>query len=177
MTTAKLLQNMRTFNNTSEMFMEILKTFKSKIGYLKYKLSYDEAESDLILYLYELIASINYKKFKCDNDIINYINKCLQNKAIALHNKIAKDKENLIFKCEHIEFDLTDISDIKDEYSDILFNDLISSLNPNQKKIIFYRFYLQLSSIEIAKKLSISRQAVNRTERTALKNLKQKLLT
>lgn len=87
-----------------------------------------------------------------------------------------KIKKNLILTREYEEFDLTDISDIKDEYSDILFNDLISSLNTNQKKIIFYRFYLQLSSIEIAKKLNISRQAVNRTQRTALKNLKQKLL-
>ena len=176
MTTTNLLQNIRTFNNTSEKFIEILKNFKSKINYLNYKLSYDEAESDLILYLYELIRSIDCIKFKCDDDIASYINKCLQNKAIALHNKIAKDKEKVILICESEEFDLTDISDFQDEYSDIIFNDLISSLNPNQRKIIFYRFYLQLSSIEIAKKLNISRQAVNRTQRTALKNLRQKLL-
>ncbi|WP_252244679.1 MULTISPECIES: hypothetical protein [unclassified Clostridium] len=37
------------------------------------------------------------------------------------------------------------------------------------------KFYLQLSDIEIAKKLHISRQAVNKSKRHALEYLKNKL--
>ena len=56
-----------------------------------------------------------------------------------------------------------------------MFRDLILSLKPRQKQITFYKFYLQLSDIEIAEIFKISRQAVNKAQRLALKNLKTRL--
>lgn len=105
-----------------------------------------------------------------------YTNRCLKNKSIALFHKISKDKELVSFTSETDILDVINCEEKNDEYSDIIFNDLISSLNPKQKKIIFYKFYLQLSDIEIAEIFKISRQALNKSQRAALKILRSELL-
>lgn len=171
-----LLQDIIRFQIYHDNFMEILPCFNSKIKYLSYKLKYPEAETDLLIHLYELIDIINTKKFEKDKSLLAYINKCLENKSITLFNKIFKDKESMNFTEEIELLDAINCKEKNDEYSDIMFKDLISSLNPKQKQITFYKFYLQLSDIEIGKILKISRQAVNKTQRAALSNLKTKLL-
>lgn len=171
-----LLQQITRFQNNQEGFIDIWTYFKSKIKYLSYKLNYAEAETDLTIYLYEFLKLINLKKFEMDKDISIYINKCLKNKSISLFYKIAKDKELMSFTSDTEVLDVINCEEQNDEYSDIIFNDLISSLNPKQKKVIFYKYYLQLSDIEIAQMFKISRQAVNKTQRIALKNLKNELL-
>lgn len=176
MSTKLLLSEVKTFRNNQENFMNILYYFNSKIKYLSYKLRYPEAETDLIIYLYELLKLINEQRFKTDRDLLMYVNRCLKNKSIALFRKIVKDKEALSFTSETAILEVLNCEAANDEYSDVVFHDLISPLNSRQKKIIFYKFYLQLSDIEIAKLLSISRQAVNKAQRVVLKNLKAKLL-
>ncbi len=174
MPTNLLIDELRTFQKNQENFMEILVYFNSKIKYLSYKLKYPEAETDLIIYLYEVLKLINEKRFNADKDLLNYINKCLKNRAAALFNSINREKEFLSFTSEVEILDVLNCEDENDEYSDIIFNDFISSLSPRQREIIFYKFYLQLSDIEIANLLKISRQAVNKAQRLALKNLRSK---
>ncbi|EHJ00477.1 RNA polymerase sigma factor, sigma-70 family [Clostridium sp. DL-VIII] len=176
MPTNLLLSNIKTFHNNQEVFGDILTHFTSKIKYLSYKLKYPEAETDLIIYLYELLKVIDEQKFNTDKDILMYIYKCLNNKSISLFHKIAKDKESMTFTSEAETLDVIDCNEKDDEYSDIVFNDLISSLNPKQKELMFYKFYLQLSDIEIAKLFKITRQAVNKSLRKALETLRQELL-
>lgn len=170
-----LLNQITIFQDNSEKFTDILAYFNSKIKYLSYKLKYPEAETDLIIYLYEFLKLINNKRFETDKDILMYINKCLKNKSIALFHKVVKDKELMNFTSESEMLDVINCEENNDEYSDIMFNDLISLLKPKQKQIIFYKFYLQLSDIEIARLLQISRQAINKTQRVALKTLKIEL--
>ncbi|OOM82621.1 bacteriocin UviA [Clostridium puniceum] len=172
----KLLQEIIIFQDNQKNFIDILAYFNSKIKYLSYKLKYPEAETDLIIYLYEFLKLIDIKRFETDKDSLMYINKCLENKSIALFHQMLKDKESMSFASEIEILDVINSEDKNDEYSDIIFNDLISSLSPKQKKIIYYKFYLQLSDVEIAKIFKISRQAVNKIQRMALNNLKTKLL-
>lgn len=148
---------------------------RPKIKYLSYKLRYPEAETDLIIYLYELLKLLNVNRFETDRDLLMYVNKCLKNKSIALFYKVVKDKELMRFTENTEILDEINCEDRNDEYSDIIFNDLISSLNHKQKQTIFHKFYLQLSDVEIAEKFKISRQAVNKTQRLALRNLKIQL--
>lgn len=176
MPTDLLISKIETFHKNQECFSDVLISFNSKIKYLSYKLKYPEAETDLVIYLYELLKAIDEHKFNTDKELLMYINKCLKNKSIALFHKVAKDKEHLSFSSETEMLDAINCEEKNDEYSDIIFNDLISSLNLKQKKIIFYKFYLQFSDIEIAKLFKISRQAVNKAQRLALKNLKAELL-
>ncbi len=174
MPTNLLIDELGTFQKNQENFMEILVYFNSKIKYLSYKLKYPEAETDLIIYLYEVLKLINEKRFTVDKDLLNYINKCLKNRTAALFNSINREKNFLSFTSKVETLDVLNCEDENDEYSDIIFNDLISSLSPRQREIIFYKFYLQLSDIEIANLLKISRQAVNKAQRLALKNLRSK---
>lgn len=170
-----LLKEIALFQNKSNNFIYILECFNSKINYLSYKLEYPEAKTDFIIYLYELLKLINNKKFENDKDILMYINKCLENKSIALFNKNVKAKGLISFTSETELLDLINHEENNNEYSDIIFNDLISLLKPRQKQIMFYKFYLQLSDIEIAKILKISRQAINKSEKVAFKILKTEL--
>lgn len=170
-----LLEEITIFQDNEENFINIFAYFNSKIRYLAYKLRYPEAETDLIIYLYELLKSLNSNKFEKEQDIVAYINRCLKNRSILLYYKDFKDKELMSFTSETEILDVIDINDRSDEYSDIRFNDLISILKPKQKEITFYKFYMQFSDVEIAKMLKISRQAVNKTQRLALRNLKTQL--
>ena len=171
-----LLQQIIIFQDNQKNFIDILDYFNSQIKYLGYKLKYPEAETDLIIYLYEFLKLIDQSKFETDKHLLMYINKCLKNKSISLFHKVDKDDKLISFESETEILDVINSQEKNDEYSDIIFNDLISCLNPRQKKIIFYKFYLQLSDIEIAKLFKISRQAVNKAQRAALKILQSKLL-
>lgn len=170
-----LLQKIIRFQRNQDNFMEILSHFNLKIKYLSHMLKYPEAETDLIIYLYELLRSPKLKTFENDKELLAYISKCLKNKSIALFHKISKDRERINFTEETELLDVMNFKEKRDEYSDVMFRDLISSLKPRQKQITFYKFYLQLSDVEIAEIFKISRQAVNKAQRLALKNLKTRL--
>lgn len=167
-----LLEEITLFQDKSNNFIDILSFFNSKIKYLSYKLKYPEASTDLIIFLHQLILKLDFHKFNSDEEILKYIKKCLENKAIKLSYKINFDKNFILFHSDSEILDVIDKTNSNDAYSNIFFNDLISTLKPKQKQIMFFKFYLQLSDIEIAKMLNISRQAVNKSERASLKKLK-----
>ncbi|NRT79931.1 RNA polymerase sigma factor [Clostridium beijerinckii] len=169
-----LLEKLIIFQKNKNNFMEILSYFNPKIKYLSYKLKYSEAEIDLIIFLYELIAKINLYKFVSSTDALRYIKRCLRNQAIGLSYKVNRDKNFLIFNSDDESLESFNKNNSND-YSDIFFNDLISSLKPRQKQIVYYKFYMQLSDIEIGKILKISRQSVNTSKRVSLNLLKTKL--
>ncbi|NFN13441.1 RNA polymerase subunit sigma-24, partial [Clostridium botulinum] len=86
--------------------------------------------------------------------------------------KINSYKKFITYNSDEELLNVLDKNTNNDEYSNVVFKDLISSLKPKQKKIIFLKFYLQLSDVEIAERLKISRQAVNKSKRQALEFLK-----
>lgn len=171
----ELLDKIKSFQSKFTNFIEILDFFESTISYLNYKLSYPEAYTDLIIYLYELLKKLNIDNFETDIDIIKYIKKCLKNKSIQLHCKIDKDKKHILYVSEDTLLDALEKNFSDYNHSDLVFFDLISLATLRQKEILFYRFYIQLSNIEIAKILGISRQAVNKSLKISLKNLKNML--
>ncbi|MBW6410190.1 RNA polymerase sigma factor [Clostridium weizhouense] len=170
-----LIEKIELFKEDSNNFVEILYYFSSKIDYLSYKLRYPEASTDLVIYLYELILDLNIKKFNNDEEVLKYIKTCLKNKSIKLYYKINSYRNFLTYSSDEELLNILDKNNYSNEYSNVMFNDLISLLKPKHKEIIFYKFYLQLSDIEIGKRLKISRQAVNKFKRQALKFLKEKL--
>ncbi len=68
---------------------------------------------------------------------------------------MSKEKEFLKFTSEIEILDILNCEEKNDEHSDIIINELISSLSSRQKKIIFYKFYLQLSIKNIINKRNI----------------------
>ncbi|SFC39889.1 RNA polymerase sigma factor [Clostridium uliginosum] len=171
-----LFQKIKIFQYKLRCFMDILSYFNSKINYLSYMLKYPEASTDLIIYLYELVLKLDLKKFNSDEEILKYIKKCLKNKSTNLYYKINSYRNLITYNSDEELLNILNENNSNNDYSDIIFIDLISSLSFRQKEIIFYKFYIQLSDIEIATRLKISRQAVNKSIRIALKNLKNKLI-
>ncbi|AOR22957.1 RNA polymerase sigma factor [Clostridium taeniosporum] len=168
-----LLKKIKLFQEDSNNFMDILSYFNSKISYLSYKLKYPEASTDLIIYLYELTLKLEVDRFKDDEEVLRYIRRCLNNKSINLYYKINSYTSLITYNSDEELLNILDKNNNSNEYSNVIFKDLISLLKPKQKKIIFLKFYLQLSDVEIAERLKISRQAVNKSKRQALKFLKR----
>lgn len=168
-----LIQQIELFQKNSDGFMDIVEPFTSKIKYLTYKLNYPEASTDLTIFLFEITKTLNLIKFNEDNELLNYLKKCLDNKAIKLSYKINKDKSLLVF---NDQTEIVDENFHSDEFSNVIFNDMISVLKSKQKKIMYYKFYLQFSDCEIAEIMKISRQAVNKSKRLALNEIKYQLL-
>lgn len=171
----ELITKISSFKEDSNSFVDILNYFESKINYLSYSLKYPEASTDLTIFLYELLPKLNLDKFKCDDEILHYIKKCLQNKAIKLSYKVTSDKNAVCFNSNEEIIDLLDNESKNDDFSNILFNDLISLLKPKQKQMVLYKFYYDLSDSEIAKIFKISRQAVNKSLKKSLNTLKAEL--
>ncbi|MPQ43825.1 sigma-70 family RNA polymerase sigma factor [Clostridium tarantellae] len=156
---------------------KILNLVESKINYFSNMLGYAEAKTDLIIYIMNLYKKIDFLKFNNENELKYFIYKCLDNERKRLFFKSKKVKE-----CEQVNSYVVDINMNTLSYSDkfhtdMYFFDLISNLSPKQKNIIYYKFYLQLSDVEISNKLNISRQAVNKTKLLALSNLKKVVLS
>jgi toxin-associated regulator BotR len=170
-----LYQKITIFKNKSNNFMDIFAYFESKINYLSYKLKYPEAATDFIIYLYELLIELDLSRLIDDESILKYVRKCLRNKSTKLYYKINVDKSHIVFNSDVEVLESIEKINSRDDYSNIIFNDLISFLKPRQKQIVFYKFYLQLSDIEISKILQISRQAINKSEKIALKTLRTEL--
>lgn len=170
--TIDLLNMIILFRKDSKYFTNIVSLFDSKLHYLNYKLNYPEAYTDLLIYLYELLYKINLDKFIFGIEVYKYINICLNNKSKQLYQRNRLEPE---YNSLSLNLLLLDPKDSNDCFSNILFNDLISLLPYRQRLILFYKFYLQYSDIEIANILKISRQAVNKSKRNALSKLKLQL--
>lgn len=158
------------FRCNTNKYVEFIGIFAKKLRYLEYKLNYPEAYSDLLIYLYELLLQLNLEKFDNDLNIKKYIYVCLNNRFNLLYKHHIKEKYNFNINIMDIQ-----IKDTNDYFADIVFFNLISTLTEKQKLVIYYKFYLNYSDVEIARYLNISRQAVNKIKRNALSKLKLQL--
>ena len=148
---------------------QIIKEFLPIIKRVAYKLNYDGAETDIIICLIEAIYSLEYSKIEefCAGQIVNYIAQIVRNNGVDLYRK-RKVYIDEIYIDNYIE-----ISDAI--YESTGFVEYLEFLNDKQQKVIIMKYFLGYSDIEIAKKLLISRQAVNKIKRGALKVLYYKL--
>lgn len=157
-------------NGNSYLILNLLDKFKFLLKKISNKLDYECAETDLVIYFIELIKSIDTSKIlnKSDGALIKYINTSLNRKSISLYNTNKK------FNTETIEYN-DDIKSIT-SYLDTNELELYSSLNclsDIQKKIIIDKYINNLTDIEIACTLGISRQSVYYNKVKALDKLKK----
>lgn len=161
----------RVQNNDKNALQEIIDKFKPLINKLARKLKYEEAETDLIIAIILLLKNINLEKFKntSDDAIVNYINYSLNNKATDLFRKYVFKKDN------ELPIDLDIIYQNNDMDTNLFVNSLlnIESLSKKQHIVLKLSYLYGFSDIEIAKKLNISRQAVNKIKKRGLKILNE----
>lgn len=161
-------------NKNKEDTMKIIEKFMPLIKKYARKLDYDGADTDLIISLIKLIKKFPINEdnmFQEDKVIVSYIYISIKNEYIRLSQKYCKISKSELFCGDDI------ISNLQcyDEIYDFIVVDLLKELPELQKQIIKGIFLLNLKEVELAKILNISRQAVNKTKRRALKNLKKYL--
>ncbi|WP_129596241.1 RNA polymerase sigma factor [Anaerophilus nitritogenes] len=159
-------------NGHKEAVISIYLRFNPTIKKFSRKLRYEEAETDLIIALLELIRDINLNKLHMQSDgaIVNYIYRFLKNKSINLL------KKNILQNLKTVPLESTIISDAKIHIDSMIFtSSLINSLPSLQREVIKRKFVQEFSDREIANLLGISRQAVNRAKNRGLHNLRKTL--
>ncbi|GAA0695919.1 MULTISPECIES: RNA polymerase subunit sigma-24 [Clostridium] len=155
----------------SILLKKVVGEFIDKINYISFKYNCTEHANDFIIFLIELLKTIDLNKFKNDIELKKYITTCLYNKGKKLF------VQNKKLPC--VMYDVSTLYNIpnkNDDYQDIFFNDIIKNLPLTQRKVIFYKYNNQMTDIEIASKLNISRQAVNKANRLGLMKLKSEPL-
>ncbi|KNY25314.1 sigma-70 family RNA polymerase sigma factor [Pseudobacteroides cellulosolvens] len=148
---------------------EVISKFRFLVKKYARLLNYEDAESDLILHLIELIDKM--PALRQDNAYVSYIHKSIVNKYLYLKKRIYKNKLYEI-PLEDIDYLLNEEKSMMDLF---ICTDYVNKLPQKQKNIIYKLFFQQYSEIEIAKQLQISKQAVNKTKKKALCNLKEVL--
>lgn len=172
----EIIYEVDNFKKNNNFFLEIEKRLNSRMNYLSYKLNYSEAYTDLTISLFNILKNLDTSKFLNDNEILKYLNKCLNNSAIKLYYQQKKYKEFIVLDSEIENTNIKYSNFLDEDFSEIYFLDLISCLNDKEKDIIYKKFKLQLSDVEIANYYNVSRQAINQTKNRALNKIKNKYL-
>lgn len=153
-------------------FDEVYNYFKGTIKYLVNKYKIYSYENHILEKLWIITIDLDTSIFKNFKDIENYIFVSLKNFCIYL---LQKEKlyleKNLL--CSTNEIFFTNKIIINENFSDIIYDDLISKLTPREKLIIDYKFKNNFSDIKIAKILGISRQAVNKSIKKSIGSLRR----
>ena len=160
-------------NGDTEKIIYIIGKFNPTIKKYSKRLKYEEAETDLIIDLIEMIQVINLSNFdkKNEGSLVKYIYNNIKNKHIDLFRKYVKSVK------EEVEINL-DIIETPENYNieeNIFIEDLLNKLPELQRKIIKEKYINDHSDAEIAKALNKTRQAVNKTKNKALKTLRNYL--
>ena len=167
-----ILPLIKQFKNQDMSVFEIIYgEFQKLINFYSLRLSYDDASSELTLFFIEMLYAIDLSRFKADYSlgVKKYIAVCLRNQYIALLHK--KDK-NISLNCPLYENCVSK----SEAYEEIIaLQQLFAFLTEKQKKVLIYRYKYGYSDCEIAKKLNIRRQAVNRLKNRALTVLREKI--
>ncbi len=144
--------------------------FQPKIKKCSRKLNYETAETDIVIRFLEFIKHTDFEslKSKCDGAVVNYTNKFFDNTYINLLNSRSHSMQFIYLNDEN-----SFIKNIPyyDDQSN-LETDYFLYLTELQRKIIAYRYIYGYSIQEIAQKLNISRQAVNKTKNRGIKIIK-----
>lgn len=145
----------------------LINKFDPIISKLSYKLSYDCAKSDLIIFFINFLKNIKLTNINLINDgvMVNYIKTSLYREYYRLNSKNNYVNETELYDTKYFFESL---------YNEIEFSLLLSELvnkrviTKKQKKIIELKCIYNLTDQFIGEQLNISRQAVNKTYNSSL---------
>lgn len=160
-------------NGNDDALISIISKFNPLINKLSRKLSYEEAETDLVIYFIEIIKNVDLNKFnqECEGKLVSYINVAIKARCIDLFRKYIKNKLTEV----ELNVAITQESKNDNNMEDYLFIYQVvdmAKLTKTQKDFIIEKFIYERTDLEISKKFNVSRQSVNKTISRALKNIK-----
>jgi RNA polymerase sigma factor (sigma-70 family) len=153
-----------------EAILILYNKFLPKIKRCSMKLNYETAETDITIRFLEFIKDTNFDALisNCDGAVVNYTNRFFNNTFVDLLN--SRSSHMLFVYLDDENSFIKDIPTYDDQSN--LDIDCFPFLTELQKKIILYRYIYGYSSQEIAQKLKVSRQAIDRTKNRAIKIIK-----
>lgn len=159
-------------NQDMNAFVLIFEEFKKLITFYGVRLHYEDAASELTLFLIELLYGIDLEKFLDDDsdELHRYIAVSIKNKYISL--SMAKTKK-LDFESEFFEERFSCSDEMEDRFC---FIKGVGRLNEVQKLILVYHFVYGYSIAEIAERLNVTRQTANKIKNQALAILREALM-
>ncbi len=156
-------------SNDMSRFGELYDAFSVLIRHFENKADFEDASSELSLFLLELIYSLDTDKFIPDSSeaLKRYIAVSLRNRYIAL------SKRKAARRCEIACLEENIASTVLNQDERLALREGLRLLSGQQRKAVVLRHIYGFSDAEIADRLGISRQAVNRLGSRGLKTLRQ----
>jgi DNA-directed RNA polymerase specialized sigma subunit len=147
--------------------------FDPIINSISRKLNMECAKTDMVIFFIKLIKGMNIENIKnlSDGALVKYVEISLRRKYIKMNNKDSI-----------IEVELNDVfNSHNNEYTEIEFKIFLDEIenkkviNKKQNYVLLEKYFNQNTEQEIADELKISRQAVNKMNRLAIKNIREYL--
>ncbi len=158
---------------------EIIVKFEGLIKKYARKLAYEDAQSDLICFLVELLYSFPLERLKNKDDgyIVSYLARCIKNQYILLLKREIEKKREIYFTemSEAQEFRVKTQMAVEDCYEGLIFIEIKAILNKKEWFIIEQIFIKGRTAAEIGNLMGVTRQAVNQIKIRSLKKIKRVL--
>lgn len=156
--------------NNLDTFVDIVEKFDPLLNKYQRNSCCEDIKYDLILFMSILLDKIPLENelFKQEKYIISYIHRSLKNQYILLNktqSKVCRSEiplDDKFMEYSHENFN-----------SDIIFYDMISTLTKLEKKIIMEIYMFDSTESEVARIQNVSRQAIHKTHKNALRKLRK----
>lgn len=145
---------LNAYNGNSFAQLQIVQRFQPLLKKYAALLKYEDAYSDLQLYLLELLHSGKLTKLqrKDDGTLVKYIESSIRHQYISLNSRKNAVDNSVIASVDEIDFDQT-------------------VLQPSELTLLSQFVFKGMSIADIAEKSGVSRQAINRKKLSILKKL------
>lgn len=158
-----------------EAMMKLIEKFNPLFKKYAYKLNYEDAYEDIILYFIELVKSLKLKRLTClkDEVIVSYINVSIKNYYIKKIQKIIEGKEILMSELTSEQAYYAEVQSAREDVANIFLElGILELLNENERQIICLIYFQGYTTAEIARESNKTRQAVNQLKQRALKKIR-----
>lgn len=153
-------------------FEGVLSYFKKTINTLINQYKLFDFENDITTKLWLLTKKIDISKFKDQKGLDNFIFISLKNFCISLYKKNITYHERNVLCVDTKEFNMNLLKYDDNNFSNVIFEELLSYLTEKESKIIRYKFKNNLSNSEIASLMKMSRQGVYKSINNSLIKVK-----
>lgn len=156
-------------NGDKELMGAFIDEFHQKILNICKGYENEYLETDLIISVINLVYNLNLEKFryKSNSDLLKYINRSLENRAIDSYRKFKGVKEKVqIYSLESLDY----LIPYYDEYDfNEIFESRLKGLTNKQQKVLYFKFVEGLEDKEVAQMLNVRRQSINAIKNRAIK--------
>lgn len=161
-------------NGSDQDKLAVIEQFMPLIKKYAYKLAYEDAKEDLILFFLELIPKIP-NSLENDRQITAYIAKSVYLQYIKLSKRTCTVTTKEVYEEEILK---TVPDKVNGNYEEgVVLKLLQGELTEHMREILYLHYFVGYSIQEIAEYFHISRQAVNKTKNAALRRLKEQFLS